>query len=61
MRAMDIHNVLGEGGNKMMYITVYIVCAQNNPGETMARKQQHNLKYEDKTARVRKIDPHKQT
>jgi hypothetical protein len=57
-----IHVTYGEkGGNRLTYITVYRVCDKKDPGDTTARKQQHNLQCEDDTARVGKIDPHKQT
>jgi hypothetical protein len=52
----------GRGGRKRLtYITLYRVFDQNDPGDTTAWKQQHHIQYEDDTARVRKIDPHKQT
>jgi hypothetical protein len=50
----------GRGGKRFTYITVYRVCDQNDPGDTTAWRQQHNLQYEDDTARVGKIDSHKQ-
>jgi predicted Rdx family selenoprotein len=53
--------LMGKGGGGLFYITVYRVCDQNDPGDTTAWKQQHNIQYEDKTARVGKRDPHKQT
>jgi hypothetical protein len=34
---------------------------KKDPGDTTAWKQQHNIQYEDYTARVGKIDPHKET
>jgi hypothetical protein len=51
----------GKGGNRVTYITVYKVCDQHNPGDITVWKQQHNIQYEDDTAHVGKIDPHKQT
>jgi hypothetical protein len=30
------------------YTTVYTVCDQNDPVDTTAWKQQHNIQYEDK-------------
>jgi hypothetical protein len=44
-----------------MYITLYRVCDQTDPSDTTAWKQQHNIHYEDESARISNIDPHKQT
>jgi hypothetical protein len=51
----------GKGGKRLTYITVYRVCDQTDPGDTTAWKQQYNIQYEDKLARIGNIDPHKQT
>jgi hypothetical protein len=51
----------GEGRKMLTCATVYRVCDKKDQGETTAWKQQHNIHYKDETARVRKIDPHKQT
>jgi hypothetical protein len=51
----------GKGGKRLTYITVYRVCDQTDPGDTTAWKQQYNIQYEDESARIGNIDPHKQT
>jgi hypothetical protein len=38
-----------------------MVFDQTDPGETTAWKQQYNIQYEDESARIGSIDPHKQT
>jgi hypothetical protein len=53
--------LMGGGRERLTYITVYRVCDQKDPGETMTWKQQHTIQYEDETAPVGKIDPYKQT
>jgi hypothetical protein len=45
----------------LTYIIVYRVCDQKDPGDITAWKQQHKIQYEDDTARIGKINPHKQT
>jgi hypothetical protein len=51
----------GKRGKILMFITVYRVCDQTEPGDTTAWKQQHNIHYEDELARIGNIDAHKQT
>jgi hypothetical protein len=51
----------GKGGKRLTYITVYRVCDQTDPGDTTAWQQQYNIQYEDESARIGNIDPHKQT
>jgi hypothetical protein len=51
----------GKGGKRLTYITVYRVCDQTDPGDTTAWKQQYNIQYEDESASIGNIDPHKQT
>jgi hypothetical protein len=51
----------GKCGKRLTYITVYRVCDQTDPGDTTAWKQQYNIQYEDESARICNIDPHKQT
>jgi hypothetical protein len=51
----------GKRGKILSYITVYRVCNQADPGDTTAWKQQHNIQYEDESAHIGNIDPHKQT
>jgi hypothetical protein len=50
-----------KGGKRLTYITVYRVCDQTDPGDTTAWRHQYNIKYEDESARIGNIDPHKQT
>jgi hypothetical protein len=50
-----------KGGKRLRYILVYRVCKQTDPGDTTAWKQQYNIQYEDESARIGNIDPHKQT
>jgi hypothetical protein len=38
-----------------------LVCDQTDPEDTTSWKQQYNIQYEDDTARIGNIDPHKQT
>jgi hypothetical protein len=33
----------GEGGKRLIYITVKILCDQKDPGDITAWKQQHNI------------------
>jgi hypothetical protein len=40
----------GERGKRLTYISFYRVCNQKDPGDTTARKQQHNIQYSDDTA-----------
>jgi hypothetical protein len=58
---LELWHIWGKGGNRLTYITVYRVCDQKDTGDTTAWKQQHNIQYEDDTARVGKIDRNKQT
>jgi hypothetical protein len=51
----------GKCGKRLTYITVYRVCDQTDPGDTTAWKRQYNIQYEEKSARIGNIDPHKQT
>jgi hypothetical protein len=50
-----------KGGKRLTYITVNRVCDQRDPGDTITRKQQHIIQYEDESERISNIDPHKQT
>jgi hypothetical protein len=50
-----------KGGKRLTYITVYRVCDQTVSGETFAWKQKYNIQYEDESARIGNIDPHKLT
>jgi hypothetical protein len=51
----------GKRGKRLTYITVYRVCDQTDPGDTTARKQEHNIQCKDESARIGNIYPHKQT
>jgi hypothetical protein len=52
---------VGKGGKRLMYITVYRVCYQTDPGDTTAWKQQHNIQYKDESVCIGNINSHKQT
>jgi hypothetical protein len=54
--------IYGEKGSKLItYVSVYRVCNQTNPGDTMACIQQYQIHYFDESARVGSINPHIQT
>jgi hypothetical protein len=50
-----------KGSKLFTYILAYTVCNHANLGDTMARRQNYQMKYADETARVGEIDPRRQT
>jgi hypothetical protein len=48
-------------GFAVTYITIYRVYDHTDPGDTTAWKQHQNIQYEEESARIGNIDPHKQT
>jgi hypothetical protein len=61
MWSLELRYIWGERDKRLKQTSVYRVCDQKNRGDTKAWKEQHNIQYADDTARVSKIDPHKQT